>query len=123
MRAADVDCPGCLQLEADRRARAAEVADLVERVERLEATVTELRERPERASADDVMTPSEVTDLLGINPKTLVTWANKGMVTCIQLPSGHRRYLRSEIEAYFRRSRSEFTGLPALDTSTPEGTT
>jgi hypothetical protein len=118
MDMARVDCPGCLQLDADRHART-EIHDghaipegdepdlvpsLVERVEQLERVVAEMREQRGKAAAhDDVMMPSEVTEMLGISGKTLVKWVRDGLISPIELPSGHRRYLRTEIESYFRQ--------------------
>lgn len=46
----------------------------------------------------DLMTPGEVCEALRISMSTLRVWAKSGRVQVITLPSGHRRYLRSEIE-------------------------
>jgi excisionase family DNA binding protein len=118
MHMAEVDCPDCVQLDASRQARtelhdghAIPAADdvtvpvLVELVERLERAVAEAREVLEQLGAvavkQDVMTPGEVAEYFGITPKTLRSWVKDERLRCIDLPSGHRRYLRAEVESYF----------------------
>jgi predicted site-specific integrase-resolvase len=72
------------------------------------------------------MSPGDVQEMLGITRKTLNTWAKNGLIPFIPLPSGHRRYLRSEIEAYVRRPRSESEAYQVhpstSEASTIEGT-
>ena len=42
--------------------------------------------------------PREVAALLGVSTRTVSRMADSGRLTPITLPSGHRRYLRSEVE-------------------------
>lgn len=35
---------------------------------------------------------------LGVNRATLRDWVEKGLIGCIVLPTGHRRFKRSDIE-------------------------
>lgn len=46
-----------------------------------------------------LMTPGEVADVFGVDPKTVARWAKAGRLTVQRTLGGHRRYLRSEIEA------------------------
>lgn len=50
--------------------------------------------------ADDLLTPREVCAVLRISPSTLRTW--DAHLPPVRLPSGHRRYRRSEVEAIAR---------------------
>lgn len=44
------------------------------------------------------LTPREAAALLGVHRDTLTEYVERGHLTCRRLPSGHRRYSRSEIE-------------------------
>lgn len=127
MRIVEVDCPDCLQLDADRQARtelhdahsipaddaAVPVGELVERIEWLEQVVAGLVEQLDTAPVkQDLMTPGEVIDMFGITPKTLRKWVKDGLIAYIVLPSGHRRYLRAEIEAYMQPGTPARNGIP-----------
>ena len=48
---------------------------------------------------DKLLQPGEVADTLGVDPKTLTRWANKGKIPCVRLPGGHRRYRKSVVDA------------------------
>ena len=49
-------------------------------------------------SADDpLLTSGEVAEILGVDPNTVINWANKGKLRAIRTPSGHRRYRHSEL--------------------------
>jgi len=48
---------------------------------------------------NDLLTPAEVASLLYVDPKTVSRWAMAGKIRSIRTPGGHRRFLRSEIEA------------------------
>lgn len=43
--------------------------------------------------------PGEAATLLQVHPRTLTRMAERSELESITLPSGHRRYLRSDIEA------------------------
>jgi putative resolvase len=51
------------------------------------------------AATEEWIAPGEASDLLGVSPKTLTRMADVGEVRSRRLPSGHRRYLRSSVEA------------------------
>ena len=36
--------------------------------------------------------------MIGVNPKTLRSWADKGLVPVTRLPSGHRRFSLEQVE-------------------------
>lgn len=46
-----------------------------------------------------MMRPSEVCELLAIHPRTLQRMASRGDLAAVELPSGHRRYKRHDVEA------------------------
>jgi len=45
------------------------------------------------------MTTRQVADLFGVNPQTVITWANAGRLPHFRTLGGHRRYLVSDVEA------------------------
>lgn len=47
----------------------------------------------------EYMSPAEVARVFRVDPKTVTRWANSGQLTVVKTLGGHRRYLRSEIEA------------------------
>jgi excisionase family DNA binding protein len=49
--------------------------------------------------ASDLMTPAEVAELFRVDPKTVTRWADSGKLSAVRTLGGHRRYLRSEVEA------------------------
>ena len=53
--------------------------------------------------------------MLGVDPDTLRRWADNGKVEVFTTPGGHRRFLRSSIEAMIPRSRgARRTSLSAM---------
>ena len=52
--------------------------------------------------SQDLMTPAEVAALFRVDPKTVTRWADAGKLTAMRTLGGHRRYLRSEVEALLR---------------------
>lgn len=50
--------------------------------------------------AEDLLTPQQVADLLGVDPKTVTRWAAAGKLDHIRTVGGHRRFRRSAIEPY-----------------------
>jgi predicted site-specific integrase-resolvase len=56
--------------------------------------------------APDLISPGEAAGLLGVTTTTLANWAAVGTVECVRLPSGHRRYVRSSIEALATERRA-----------------
>ncbi len=45
----------------------------------------------------DLLKPAEAANILGVGVKTLASWVTVGRITCLTLPSGHRRYYAEEI--------------------------
>ena len=50
-------------------------------------------------SREPLITPAEAGGALGLDPKTLTRWAKKGLIDCVTLPTGHRRYRPSVVDA------------------------
>ncbi len=48
--------------------------------------------------AETLLTPREVADLFGVDPKTVSRWAKAGKLTSIRTLGGHRRYRKSEVD-------------------------
>lgn len=53
----------------------------------------------EVAVSNLLMTPAEVAALFAVNPKTIARWAKEGHLSAQRTMGGHRRYLRSEVNA------------------------
>jgi excisionase family DNA binding protein len=45
-----------------------------------------------------LLTISQAAEMLGMNQKTLRSWADKGLVPHTRLPSGYRRFSLEEVE-------------------------
>lgn len=52
-----------------------------------------------------LLEPREVARIFGVDPKTVTRWAQKGWISSIRTPGGHRRYAASEVEALIARGR------------------
>jgi excisionase family DNA binding protein len=52
------------------------------------------------ASGDEWLNLSKAAEILGVHPSTLRTWADRGDVPTHRTPGKHRRFLRSDIEAW-----------------------
>lgn len=48
---------------------------------------------------DRLLPPGQVAKLLGVDPKTLVRWANAGKIPSMRTLGGHRRYRESVVKA------------------------
>ena len=48
--------------------------------------------------AEVLLTPREVADLFGVDPKTVTRWAKAGKLTSIRTLGGHRRFRKSEVD-------------------------
>lgn len=51
----------------------------------------------------ELLTPREVADLFSVHPKTVVQWAEKGLLHPIRTIGGTRRYPSEEIKGILRR--------------------
>src|SRR5205823_1419114 len=45
-----------------------------------------------------LLTISQAAAMIGVNPKTLRSWADKGLVPVTRLPSGYRRFSLEQVE-------------------------
>ncbi|MBT0992954.1 helix-turn-helix domain-containing protein [Cellulomonas sp. DKR-3] len=54
----------------------------------------------------ELLTPHEVANLFGVDPKTVTRWARAGRLTSIRTLGGHRRYLGAEVHALISPNRS-----------------
>ena len=52
-----------------------------------------------QSESESLLTPAEVANRFGVSPKTVTRWAQKGKLTSIRTPGGHRRYRESVIRA------------------------
>lgn len=74
------------------------------------------REAP--ASSDDPWLPlGAASRLVGVGPDTLRRWADSGRVHSYQTPGGHRRFLRSSLEAMINAPRRQRYGVDRLPAS------
>ena len=48
--------------------------------------------------AEVLLTPREVAELFGVDPKTVTRWAKAGKLTSIRTLGGHRRFRKSEVD-------------------------
>jgi excisionase family DNA binding protein len=53
----------------------------------------------EQPVGDDLLTPAGVAALLFVERKTVARWAASGELSSVRTPSGHRRFLRSDVMA------------------------
>ncbi len=53
----------------------------------------------ELVTESELLTPSEVARLFGVNPKTVTRWAEAGKLHAVWTIGGHRRYRASEVYA------------------------
>ncbi|MCX6402423.1 MAG: helix-turn-helix domain-containing protein [Actinobacteria bacterium] len=51
-----------------------------------------------------MLRPREVAVLFKVDPKTVTRWAKTGRLSPITLPSGHRRYRATDVEALMSSS-------------------
>ena len=46
----------------------------------------------------DLLTSTQVAELLGVGASSVKRWADSGRLPCVRTPGGHRRFLRDEVE-------------------------
>lgn len=51
----------------------------------------------------EYLTPGEVARALHVSPKTIIRWANDGLIPCVMTLGGHRRFLRKDIDEVVAR--------------------
>jgi len=54
----------------------------------------------DKAQNQDILSPAEVAKLLYVTPATVRLWAEKGELTALTTPGGHRRFVRENVEAF-----------------------
>ena len=55
--------------------------------------------------AEILLTPREVAELFGVDPKTVTRWAKAGKLTSIRTLGGHRRYRESEVRELLKTTQ------------------
>lgn len=71
--------------------------------------------RPPTADPDDPWLPlGAASRLVGVGPDTLRRWADSGKVQSYHTPGGHRRFLRSSLEAMINAPRPHRYGVERL---------
>lgn len=53
---------------------------------------------------DKLLTPREVADMFGVDPRTVTRWAKAGKLTSIRTLGQHRRYKQTEVTALLASS-------------------
>lgn len=56
----------------------------------------------EPSIGDGYLSAGEAARMLRVSPKTVSRWADKGLIPCMVTLGGHRRFLRSTVEAIGR---------------------
>lgn len=49
--------------------------------------------------SEPMLTPAEVATMFRVDPKTVTRWAQKGWLSSVRTPGGHRRYREAEVRA------------------------
>ena len=60
-----------------------------------------------------LLTLSEAADFVGVHPSTLREWAERGLVTHLRTPGGHRRFFAQDLHAFLTASRQGGALVPA----------
>lgn len=61
-----------------------------------------------------LLTPSEVSTMFRVDPKTVTRWAKAGKLTSIRTLGGHRRYRETEVKALLAGTPLQRDPLSAL---------
>lgn len=56
---------------------------------------------------DELLSPSEVAAMFGVDAKTVTRWARAGLLSCVRTLGGHRRYRALEVGALLTSHRGE----------------
>jgi excisionase family DNA binding protein len=52
-----------------------------------------------------ILTTKKVAEKFGVNPQTVIVWANTGRLPHFRTPGGHRRYLLADVEHLLAAAR------------------
>ena len=55
----------------------------------------------------DWFTLGQASQVLGVHPVTLRRWADAGEIPVLRTPGGHRRFFRTDLESFLRKSGAE----------------
>jgi excisionase family DNA binding protein len=80
--------------------------------------VTDRSVPPHHDPDDPWLALGAASRLVGVGPDTLRRWADSGKVQSYQTPGGHRRFLRSSLEAMINQPRRHRYGVERLADST-----
>jgi hypothetical protein len=70
---------------------------------------------PKTEQERELLFPSEVAQMLHVDPKTVTRWAANGKIDVIYTPGGHSRYRRSDINAILNGTgRKTFNEVVAM---------
>jgi excisionase family DNA binding protein len=75
------------------------------------------RDDASEATDDPWLPLGAASRLVGVGPDTLRRWADSGKVQSYQTPGGHRRFLRSSLEAMINAPRRQRYGVDRLPDS------
>ena len=75
------------------------------------------RSEPRKDPDDPWLSLGAASRLVGVGPDTLRRWADSGKVQSYQTPGGHRRFLRSSLEAMINAPRRQRYGIERLPNS------
>jgi excisionase family DNA binding protein len=53
-----------------------------------------------------LLLPAEAAERLGVSTRTLTRWADEGLIPVVVLPTGHRRYLTSDVTAVLEQGKA-----------------
>ena len=60
-----------------------------------------------KKQAEEWLTLSDVSSILGMHPSTVRTWADQGILPVYRTQGGHRRFLKKEIDLWVQTSRQK----------------
>jgi excisionase family DNA binding protein len=63
---------------------------------------------------DDLMTRSEVAQVLGVSPTTVTRWAREGRLACRVTLGGHHRFERHLVEEIRARMQHDVASPPSV---------
>ena len=56
---------------------------------------------------DELLTAPRVASILSVSDETVRRWADRGLIRSIRLPSGQRRFRRSDVDALLNPEPTE----------------